>query len=242
MKSAIIIPARYHSTRFPGKPLAIIAGKSMIQWVWEAAMKAELVQDVLVATDDSRIAEVARSFGAHVFITSGDHATGTDRVAEAALSLDHEVIVNLQGDEPLTNSDHLDTLIKALLENRSLHMTTLATQATAEEVTDPNCVKVVKTVDNRALYFSRAGLPFKRNSAHSSPLKHIGIYAFRADFLQTFSALAQTPNEQTESLEQLRALEYGYSIGVVTIDNYQAASVDTPGDIVRAQELLLGKV
>jgi len=246
MKVVAIIPARYGSTRFEGKPLADILGKPMIQWVYEGVRQSKLVEDVIVATDDQRILEIVQSFGGKGVMTSPDHSTGTDRVAEAARKLKAEVIVNVQGDEPLIKGTIIDKGIRPLIADDTLPMSTLIKRI--EEVKDwlnPHIVKVVTDQKGFALYFSRSPIPFPRDlhidRLESNPFgtkrplpkrvfKHIGIYVYRQKFLQQFSKMKPTPLEKLEKLEQLRALENGYRIKV-TVVNYDPICVDIPEDI-----------
>ncbi|HVO84383.1 MAG TPA: 3-deoxy-manno-octulosonate cytidylyltransferase [Syntrophobacteria bacterium] len=237
-----IIPARYASNRLPGKPLALIQGRPMIQHVFERAVKARTIQRLLVATDDSRIREAVSSFGAEVLMTSSDHLSGTDRVAEAArqLSLPPEtVVVNIQGDEPLLQPEVVDQLVQTLLEAADVPMATLAHSGFGHtDFHDPGVVKVVFDARRRALYFSRAPIPHPREA--TEPLtyyKHIGLYAFRNAFLQQFTKLAPGVLEQLEKLEQLRALEHGFPILVVPTA-YDSVSVDTPLDLMKVEEIL----
>lgn len=237
-----IIPARYASERLPGKPLALIRGRPMIQHVYERAAKAATLQRLVVATDDSRIRESASGFGAEVLMTSPEHLSGTDRVAEAArhLSLPPEaLVVNIQGDEPLLQPEVVDQLVQALLEAVAVPMATLAHSGFGRtDFHDPGVVKVVFDAEKRALYFSRAPIPHPREA--TPPLtyyKHIGLYAFRNAFLQQFTKLPPGVLEQMEKLEQLRALEHGFPILVVPT-TYDSVSVDTPLDLMKVEEIL----
>jgi 3-deoxy-manno-octulosonate cytidylyltransferase (CMP-KDO synthetase) len=246
MKISAVIPARYGSTRFEGKPLADILGKPMIQYVYEGVRQSKLIDEVIVATDDQRILEVVKSFGGKAIMTSPTHSTGTDRVAEVAKKLKSEIIVNVQGDEPLIKGTIIDNAIRPLLTDDTVPMSTLITRI--EEVKDwlnPHIVKVVVDQKNFALYFSRSPIPFPRDlnigrlESHpfgtDRPLpkkvfKHIGVYVFRRKFLLHFSKMKPTPLEKLEKLEQLRALENGYSIKVTPVD-YEPICVDTPEDL-----------
>ena len=239
IKTASVIPARYGSTRFPGKPLAVIAGKPMIQWTCEkaAASKADIV---IVATDDARIKEAVESFGYKAVMTSPDHQSGTDRIAEAVKDVDAQLVVNLQGDEPMLPSRVIDQLIDIMISMPTLEMATVAVPASPEspEYSDPNTVKVVTDHKGRALYFSRSPLPYYRTSPeHSQCLLHWGIYAYRRDFLEQFVQWPQGELEKIESLEQLRALENGSSIQV-SIAHEKALGVDVPEDIVKVEKFL----
>ena len=229
MKNRIIaiIPARYHASRLPGKPLADIAGKPMIQHVYERASRAR-VDDVVVATDDARIVEVVRGFGGQVVMTSSDHPSGTDRVAEVARALNAEIVVNVQGDEPLLDPELINLAAAPLWADPNIVMSTLAHPLTdPADAVDPNVVKVVCNRAGFALYFSRAAIPHDRDGDNpGSPqglLRHVGLYLYRADFLQRFSQLQPTRLERYERLEQLRALEHGYPIRVVV----------APGEVMR---------
>lgn len=243
MKIVCVIPARYHSTRLPGKPLAQIAGKPMIQHVYERASLADEPDEVLVATDSRQVYDAVKAFGGRVALTSPDHATGTDRLAEVAASLDDdvEIIVNVQGDEPLIAPEVIDRLAAELRRFPEIVMATLAAPLEADEYDAPAAVKVVADRAGYALYFSRSLVPYPRNpSAGGGFYKHIGVYAYRRDFLIKFAALPQTPLEKTESLEQLRALEHGYRIKVLNTD-FKSIGVDTPEDLARVNALLAGQ-
>ena len=234
-----IIPARYESTRLPGKPLADIHGQPMIQRVYQRATQADGVDRVLVATDDARIRAAVERFGGEVVMTSASHRTGTDRIAEVATNLDAEIVVNVQGDLPLLDPAMVAAAVAPLRIDTGLPMATTQTAIrTDEELRNPNVVKVVTDRDGFALYFSRSPLPYWRDGAPSDVLahKHIGLYVYRRDFLLTFARLAPTPLEQAEQLEQLRALEWGFRIKVVEV---AAASieVDTAQDLERARAL-----
>jgi len=243
-KVIAIIPARYHSNRFEGKPLALINGKPMIQHVVERARQVDILSMVVVATDDERIAEVVRSFGGDVVMTGPDHATGTDRLAEAASLIDineQDIIVNIQGDQPLFPAEVVEQVARPMVEDPSLPMSTLIYKIVRpEEIDDPNHVKTVFDRHGNALYFSRAPIPFQRNPdepARPTYYKHLGFYAYRKGFLLTFVGLPEGEWERFEKLEQLRALEYGYTIRVILTD-HDSVEVDTPKDIERVEELL----
>ncbi len=234
-----IIPARYHSTRLEGKPLVDILGKPMIQRVYEGAARSAVLREVIVATDDSRILRAVQAFGGRAVLTSADHPTGTDRVAEVARSLDAEVVVNIQGDEPFVHPGMIDEVVAPLLEDPGIPLCTSMHEVTdRQDFDNPNVVKVVVDRDGFALYFSRSLIPFPRNAGGHRVFEHIGLYAFRRAFLLEFAALPPTPLERSESLEQLRALEHGYRIRVVeTRQPYLPLSVDTPEDLERARDL-----
>lgn len=241
MKSVGIIPARYSSTRLPGKPLLEISGRPMIQHVYERARQARTLCEVIVATDDARIVEAVRGFGGKAVLTSTEHPSGTDRLAEVARDLDADVIVNIQGDEPLVEPAEIDMLVAPFRRQRSLMMATLATPIQEEsDWLDPSVVKVVVSQSGNALYFSRQPLPYQREGFPVERLKHIGMYAYRREFLLKFTDLPRTPLEQAESLEQLRALEFGFPIRVLKTDQ-DAISVDTPADLQRVRKLVAGR-
>lgn len=241
MKIAVIIPARHASTRLEGKPLADINGKPMVWRVYERAMAAGLPKEVFVATDDQRIFDAVASLGGRAVMTSASHASGTDRVAEAALSTGAEIIVNLQGDEPLIDPSCIDAAVRPMLDDPEVRISTLKTRITSEdEYLDPNVVKVVTDRRGNALYFSRSPIPCGRtpfNELHSPPCKHIGLYVYRREALFEFTRLAPAPLENTEMLEQLRALENGLGIKVVEVD-YNPISVDTPEDLEKVRALI----
>jgi 3-deoxy-manno-octulosonate cytidylyltransferase (CMP-KDO synthetase) len=242
MNTIVIIPAHYGSTRLAGKPLANISGRPMVQWVYEAAMGTRFTDDVIIATDDERIIEAVRSFGGKAILTSGDHISGTDRVAEAAVNLKADIIVNLQVDEPLIQSEAIDDLIEPLLEDGSIPMCTLKKQIEdRHELENPNIVKVVTDRNDFALYFSRHPIPCVREEGQNSEgivhYKHIGLYAYRRDFLLKYSKMTPTPLERAERLEQLRALENGYRIKVVET-YFEAIAVDTAEDLERVRKIV----
>jgi 3-deoxy-manno-octulosonate cytidylyltransferase (CMP-KDO synthetase) len=239
MKSVIVIPARYGATRFPGKSLARIKGRPMLQWVWEAASRSRLTEQVIVATDDDRIADVAAKFGADVVMTKKSHRSGTDRMAEVADKVPAQLYVNVQGDEPLLSRDAVDDLIRAMMENPRTPIGTLAHRIEKKaEWLSPDVVKVVCNRHNEALYFSRSPLPFQRRFDPAVRLlRHVGIYAFRARALATFVSLKPSSLELAESLEQLRALENGLAIQVIET-KYRCLGVDTPADLARVEAAL----
>jgi len=232
-----IIPARHASTRFPGKPLAQIAGLPMVQRVFERAREAKRLETVFVATDHEGIAEACAAFGAPVLMTRSDHPTGTDRVAEAARNLDHEVIVNIQGDEPLIEGFVIDAAIEGLLEDDSTPMSTVVHALEADARNDPNRVKAVLDRAGYALYFSRSPIPYERGASRVG-WQHVGLYAYRRPFLLDFVELPRTPAEEAEELEQLRALEHGYRIRAAVIEGWRSLPVDTPEDVARVEALL----
>ena len=232
MKVLCVIPARYASTRLPGKPLALIAGKPMIQHVYERACHAVLPQEVVVATDSKIVADAVKEFGGKVMMTSPDHPSGTDRLAEVALSYpDIDVIVNVQGDEPMILPEVIDRLAQAFADDNDLNMATLKTLMGEEDYNNPNAVKVVTDQNGYALYFSRSLLPYPRNrKADFKVYKHVGIYAYRRSFLLSYAAYEPTPLEQIEGLEQLRVLENGQRIKVLE-SKFQGIGIDTQEDL-----------
>jgi 3-deoxy-manno-octulosonate cytidylyltransferase (CMP-KDO synthetase) len=237
MKRLVVIPARYGSTRLPGKPLLDIAGKPLIRWVFEATRQSKLADEVLVATDDERIQNAASDFGALAVMTSPDCPSGTDRVFEAVKQRDAGIVVNVQGDEPLIRGDMIDLLFAAF-EEEPLEMATLCCPLKDDaDFTNPSVVKVVLDGNGFALYFSRSRIPFFRRATGMPIYKHIGIYGFSRAFLETFVNLPNGRLEETESLEQLRALEAGHRIKVLIVD-YDGISIDTPEDLERARSLL----
>lgn len=238
-----IIPARYKSNRFPGKPLALISGKPMIQHVVERAQRVGLLSRVVVATDDDRIARCVSSFGGEFVMTRENHVSGTDRLAEAAEALgvsEHDIVVNIQGDQPIFPAQIIEQVTRPLLDDPALPMATLIYKIIRnEEIHDPNHVKTVFDRDHHALYFSRSAVPFQRNPDGDSPTyyKHLGVYAYRKGFLLTFVALPEGEWERFEKLEQLRALEFGYRIKVV-LTEHDSVEVDTAEEIQRVEHLL----
>ncbi len=245
-EAAVIIPARYASTRLPGKPLADIAGAPLIVRVYERARLIPGVVAVLVATDDRRIAAVIEAAGGHVVLTRSDHPSGTDRIAEAAAGVAADIIVNVQGDLPCLDPAMVTPLIDLLRADATLPMATLMTPIRSQaECDDPNVVKVVTDRRGHALYFSRAPIPHgarwdgggEREAPGPILMHHIGLYAYRRPFLATFTRLAPTPLEQAERLEQLRALEHGYRIGVASWQGGDVIEVNTPADLEQARAL-----
>jgi len=231
MSVCAIIPARYASTRFPGKPLADICGKPMIQHVYERTLQADSVNRVIVATDDKRIQSAVVAFGGEVAMTRADHPSGTDRLAEVAGALDVELIVNVQGDEPLIDPAMIDQAVRPLQENAAIVMGTLKSRIVdSGDYGNPNIVKVVTDGNGFALYFSRSPIPHMRDDARPALFKHVGLYVYRREFLLAYPCLSETPLEQAEKLEQLRALEHGYRIFVAETDR-QSIGVDVPDDL-----------
>jgi len=245
MNTIAVIPARYASTRFPGKPLISIGGKTMIERVWERVRQARLVSKVIVATDDERIASAVRSFGGEVALTRADHRSGTERVAEvAAAHAEAEILVNVQGDMPLIDPAAIDAAIEALGDDESVNMATLAVPiSNAAEIMDPNVVKTVVDFDGNALYFSRAPIPWVRDRGgpvHAKHLKHLGLYVFRREALLEFATFPQGDLERIEQLEQLRWLENGNRIRVAEIEQ-ESVEVDTPEDVKRVERMLASR-
>lgn len=235
----IIIPARYGSTRFPGKPLVDLGGKTVIQRTVEAAQSSNPTIGIAVATDDVRIAEHVQSF-AQVVMTSSHHISGTDRCADALQQLNWncDVIVNLQGDEPFITAKQIQQLVDCF-QNESTQIATLKKELTSlDDINNPNVVKVVAGVNQRALYFSRSRIPFLREEGHIQTYKHVGMYAFRPNVLLEITKLAPTPLEKSEMLEQLRWLENGYAIDIVETD-WASPAIDTPEDLVKAVNFLV---
>lgn len=226
-----IIPARYGSTRFPGKPLANKTGKPLIQHVFEAVQSASAITRIIIATDDPRIERAVKAFGGQAVMTRSDHANGTSRIAEVVANLpeqDDQLVVNIQGDEPQVDSQVIDQLVRALAEDNTSPMATVASPfGDDEDSKDPNIVKVVVDQQNHALYFSRSAIPYDRDRTNIKPLKHLGVYAYRRDFLLKYVALPPTPLEQAEQLEQLRALENGFPITVIQTQTPHHG-IDTP--------------
>ena len=241
---AVVIPARYASTRFPGKPLAVLAGKTIIQRVYEQARK--VLPDVCVATDDERIFRHVESFGGCAIMTSPNHRSGTDRINEAVSTLDRrfDVIINLQGDEPFVRESHIQTLCACFDDDRTQIATLGIPFTTMEEVENPNSPKIVTDKDGFALYFSRSVIPYVRGVEraewldHFPYLRHMGIYAYRRDVLSAISQLPPSPLEVAESLEQLRWLQHGFKIRVAKTE-FSTIGIDTPEDLEKAKELLL---
>jgi 3-deoxy-manno-octulosonate cytidylyltransferase (CMP-KDO synthetase) len=237
----VVIPARHASSRFPGKPLAVIAGKPMIQHVVERVRIAKLPSRIVVATEDQRIKDAVEKFGAEAILTRHDHRTGTDRVAEVAAHLPAEIYINVQGDEPLINPGTVDAVAAAMAEDESIQLATPCSAITHQnEIMDPNVVKVVQDFDANALYFSRAPIPWVRDTGAkvaASHCKHIGLYGYRRAALLEYPTLPPGELERIEQLEQLRWLENGFRIHVVETQ-YDAVSVDVPADVERVEKLL----
>jgi len=233
-----VIPARFGSTRLPGKPLALIKGVPMLEWVARGASESAYVGELVIATDDERVRDAAETYGRTAVLTSEDVPSGTDRVAIVAARRECDLVINIQGDEPQVKGPMIDLIVEAMAADPTAHMATLAHSMDDVEAADPNAVKVVTDMRGRALYFSRSQVPFIRRQPPEGAqryLKHIGIYGYRRDFLLRFAGLPPSPLETAEGLEQLRALEYGFAIRVVRTD-YRAQGVDTPDDLARVQD------
>lgn len=233
----IVIPARYASTRLPGKPLVDIQGKPMIQHVYERALQVSGVDTVLVATDDVRIAEAVTIFGGRSVLTAQDHLSGTDRIVEVMTRYDADIFVNLQGDEPLIRPEDVSLLVNGMLNESSIQVGTLVHQLPACEAVNPNVVKVVLDAQDNAMYFSRSLIPFPRDEQVATYLKHVGIYAYRRDVLQAYGDLMQPMLENAESLEQLRLLVAGFRIRAFAISP-TGPGVDTPDCLEKVRKLM----
>jgi 3-deoxy-manno-octulosonate cytidylyltransferase (CMP-KDO synthetase) len=237
----VVIPSRYAATRLPGKPLVNLAGKPMVQRVYEQAKLAQTVHRILVATDDQRIVDAVLAFGGEARMTRSDHRTGTERIAEVAAHEPGDVFVNVQGDEPLIDPVAIDTAVAALLEDPPAQIATVATPIRhVPDIMDPNVVKTVLDFDSNALYFSRAPVPWVRDTqqkVHVKYWKHLGLYVFQRDALLEYPTLPQGELEKIEQLEQLRWLENGWKIRVAEVE-HDAVSVDVPKDVTRVEKLL----
>jgi 3-deoxy-manno-octulosonate cytidylyltransferase (CMP-KDO synthetase) len=242
MRAIGIIPARWQATRLPGKPLADIAGRPMIQHVYERSRQAASLAEVLVATDDERVFDAVRGFGGEVVMTSADHASGTDRIAEAARTRTADIVVNIQGDEPLIDPDAIDAMVAPFATEPGLEMSTLAVPISSpRDIEDPGVVKVVFDRRGYALYFSRYPIPFHRDDRGGVAYhRHLGLYAYTTEFLQAYAGMRPAPLEQTEKLEQLRVLENGHRIFVVITD-HDGVGVDTPEDLARVRAIMEGR-
>jgi 3-deoxy-manno-octulosonate cytidylyltransferase (CMP-KDO synthetase) len=240
MKIIAVIPARFGSTRFPGKPLEKLKGKAILQWVVEGARKSQLVKQVIVATDDERIRQLCEEIKVDVVMTPSDCPTGTDRIFAATKNLDFDVVINVQGDEPLIDQTYIDPLAQAFLNDSALDMATLAHPLDASDVENKNAVKVITNAKSEAIYFSRFAIPYSREGFEAdatAALKHIGLYGYTKSFLQKFCSTKQTSLEKLESLEQLRALYLGAKIKVLQVQK-PTYGVDTPEDLRKLEALL----
>ncbi len=235
-----VIPARYGSSRFPGKVLAEIAGKPMIQRVYEQASQSKMLDQLFVAVDDQRVLKCVAGFGGLPLLTKAYHQSGTDRIAEAIEHIPADIIVNIQGDQPLLDPKMIDEAVQAILEDNSIQMSTLKIKIGEEDYSDPAVVKVVVDAHDFALYFSRSLIPYPRDHVAVNVFEHVGLYVYRKDFLLKISRTPQSYLEKIEMLEQLRVLENGYKIKVVETKSEHAAgvSVDTPADLARVEKLI----
>lgn len=240
MHCMIVIPARMASTRFPGKPLCDLAGKPMVQWVFERSLESGIADKVLIATPDEEIVERCRAFGAEAMLTRPDHPSGTDRIAEVAGKYPSDVYVNVQGDEPLIDPLSIRSCAQPLLEDPAIQLGSVYSPCPEEELENPAVVKVVIDLQGFALYFSRFPLPYPRNPRVAAVNKHVGIYAYRRECLRAFSGWRPTPLEQTESLEQLRFLEHGYRMFMSAGQGSELA-VDTPEQAEEVRAILAAK-
>ncbi|WP_293959172.1 3-deoxy-manno-octulosonate cytidylyltransferase [uncultured Fusobacterium sp.] len=238
MKFLGVIPSRYASTRLEGKPLKDICGHTMVEWVYKRALKSKL-DGVVVATDDERIVDEVKSFGGNVILTRKDHINGTSRIAEVCETYtDYDVIVNIQGDEPLIEPDMINSIIDSFIEDNTIPMSTLKYKLTdMAEIENPNAVKVVTDKNDFAIYFSRSVIPYPRNLNMVNYYKHVGIYGYKRDFVMEYAKMASTPLELSESLEQLRVLENGYKIKVLETP-YKIIGVDTQEELERVREYI----
>ncbi|WP_026560968.1 3-deoxy-manno-octulosonate cytidylyltransferase [Bacillus sp. J37] len=240
MKVIGVIPARYGSSRFPGKPLAMILNKPMIQHVYERVSESKLLDQVIVATDHEDIKKVVEDFGGQVVMTRTDHETGSDRIAEVTAKVEGDFFVNIQGDEPLIHHDIIDALVKEAKESPNAVVTAKTKIKDLQDVNNPNVVKVITDHTDRAIYFSRSAIPYNRSNVSFSYYKHLGIYGYPKEVLNKFVQLPQSSLEEAEMLEQLRLLENGYTVKVVET-SYNAVGVDTPEDIEKVESILGGK-
>lgn len=238
MKFLGVIPSRYASTRLEGKPLKDICGHTMVEWVYKRALKSKL-DGVVVATDDERIVNEVKAFGGNVILTRKDHINGTSRIAEVCETYtDYDVIVNIQGDEPLIEPDMINSIIDSFVEDNTIPMSTLKYKLTdMAEIENPNAVKVVTDKNDFAIYFSRSVIPYPRNLNMDNYYKHVGIYGYKRDFVMEYAKMASTPLELSESLEQLRVLENGYKIKVLETP-YKIIGVDTQEELERVREYI----
>ena len=235
-----VIPARYGSSRFRGKVIAEIAGKPMIQWVYERASQSQMLDQLFVAVDDTRVLKCVEGFGGKAVMTDPDHQSGTDRIAETVEKIQTDIVVNIQGDQPLLDPKMIDEAVQPMLEDTTVQMSTLKIKIREEDYSDPAVVKVVVDKNDFALYFSRSLIPYPRDKVAVNVYEHVGLYVYRKDFLLRISEMPQSYLEKIEMLEQLRVLENGYKIKVIeTKSNYAAGvSVDTPADLARVEKLI----
>ena len=235
-----MIPARYASTRFRGKVIADIANKPMIQRVYEQANKSTMLDQLIVAVDDDRVYKIVKGFGGKVVMTSTGHESGTDRIAEAIENIDADIVVNIQGDQPLFDARMIEEAVKPMLEDPNIQMSTLKTKIDKEDYNDPAVVKVVVDENDYALYFSRSLIPYSRDKIKMDVYEHVGLYVYRKDFLLKMSKLPRTYLEKIEMLEQLRVLENGYKIKVIETkcESISGISVDTPEDLIKVENII----
>jgi 3-deoxy-manno-octulosonate cytidylyltransferase (CMP-KDO synthetase) len=235
-----VIPARYGSSRFEGKVLADIAGKPMIQWVYERANQSEMLDELFVAVDDPRVQSIVEQFGGKAVLTAAHHKSGTDRIAEAVEKMPADIVVNIQGDQPLLDPDMIDEAVQPMIDNPEIQMSTLKREIEKDEFDDPGVVKVVADDNDYALYFSRSLIPYPRYEENIRVFEHIGLYVYRKDFLLKISKMSMGYLEKIESLEQLRVLEKGYKILVVEtkMDRTAGMSVDTPEDLKKVEKII----
>ena len=235
-----VIPARYGSSRFQGKILADICGKPMIQRVYEQSKKSKLLDQLIVAVDDERVLKCVQEFGGQAVMTRSDHKSGTDRLAEAVERMDADIVVNIQGDQPILDAAMIDEAVQPMLEDSLLQMSTLKIKIGEEDYTNPGVVKVVTDENDFALYFSRSLIPYSRDEIAVDVFEHVGLYVYRKDFLLEISKMPQTILEKVEMLEQLRVLEKGYKIKVIEThcDRISGISVDTPEDLAKVKKII----
>ncbi|MFM9873314.1 MAG: 3-deoxy-manno-octulosonate cytidylyltransferase [Fimbriimonadaceae bacterium] len=237
MTCLIVIPSRMGSTRFPGKPLCDLLGKPMVQWVYEAAVKANITPNIVIATPDQEIIDAARLFNAPSILTRNDHPSGTDRIAEVATKMPHDFYLNVQGDEPLIDTEDLKACAQPLFDDPQIQMASIMADCPENEIDNHAVVKVVTDLNQNALYFSRHAIPFPRNPREAQVKKHVGIYAYRHEVVESFATWPQTPLEITESLEQLRFMEHGIRIRMAH-GKGSALAVDTPEQAEAVRKLL----
>ena len=236
-----VIPARYGSSRFPGKIIAEIAGKPMIQRVYEQCAKSKLLNELLVAVDDQRVYDVVQSFGGKAIMTAKHHQSGTDRIAEVMEKVAGDIVVNIQGDQPLFDPRMIDEAVEPMIKNHEILMSTIKTKIEKDSYDDPGVVKVVTDNEGFALYFSRSLIPYSRDEEEIDVYEHVGLYVYQKDFLHKITKLPQSELEKIEMLEQLRVLENGYKILVVETkcDRASGVSVDTPEDLANVEKIIL---
>jgi 3-deoxy-manno-octulosonate cytidylyltransferase (CMP-KDO synthetase) len=243
LKTVVVIPARLESSRLPNKVLLDVCGKSLIQRVYEQVKKSRNISDIFIATDSDEVLKMVNSFGGKAILTSSKHESGTDRIAEAVKYLDIDLIINVQGDEPLINPDLIDQFVELFKGNYEVYFASAMHRiATLEDLRNPNIVKVITDIKSDAIYFSRSQIPFNREGREvpEEHFQHIGVYAYKKPFLEKYSSLSQTFLEQSEKLEQLRAIENGFKIRMIETD-YRSIGVDTLDDLNRVRKLICGE-